>query len=106
MPKLESSARSICLMIWIKRSGRWVRTEWPCIPSTLRLVHDKIYSANAGMDRTCLGTYLGELAASLLRFHGKEVSTKVRLLADVERLEVHPDCTVPLGLHRLPARLG
>jgi two-component sensor histidine kinase len=64
----------------------------------LRLVHDKIYSANDGMDRTCLGTYLGELAASLLRFHGKEVSTKVRLIADVERLEVHPDCAVPLGL--------
>jgi len=64
----------------------------------LRLVHDKIYSANAGMDRTCLGTYLGELAASLLRFHGKEVSTKVKLVADVERLEVHPDCAVPLGL--------
>jgi two-component sensor histidine kinase len=64
----------------------------------LRLVHDKIYSANDGMDRTCLGTYLGELAASLLRFHGKEVSTKVRLVADVERLEVHPDCAVPLGL--------
>jgi two-component sensor histidine kinase len=64
----------------------------------LRLVHDKIYSANAGMDRTCLGTYLGELTASLLRFHGKDVSTKVRLVADVERLEVHPDCAVPLGL--------
>jgi len=64
----------------------------------LRLVHDKIYSANDGIDRTCLGTYLGELAASLLRFHGTDVSTKVRLVADVERLEVHPDCAVPLGL--------
>lgn len=64
----------------------------------LRLVHDKIYSANDGMDRTCLGTYLGELAASLLRFHGTDVATRVRLVADVERLEVHPDCAVPLGL--------
>lgn len=64
----------------------------------LRLVHDKIYSANDGVDRTCLGTYLGELAASLLRFHGKEVAAKVRLVADVERLEVHPDFAVPLGL--------
>jgi two-component sensor histidine kinase len=64
----------------------------------LRLVHDKIYSAHDGVDRTCLGTYLGELAASLLRFHGKEVAAKVRLVADVERLEVHPDCAVPLGL--------
>ncbi len=64
----------------------------------LRLVHDKIYSAHDGMDRTCLGTYLGELAASLLRFHGTDVSMKVRLIADVERIEVHPDCAVPLGL--------
>jgi two-component sensor histidine kinase len=64
----------------------------------LRLVHDKIYSANDGVDRTCLGTYLGELAASLLRFHGTDVSKTVRLIADIERIEVHPDCAVPLGL--------
>ena len=64
----------------------------------LRLVHEKIYSANDGIDRTCLGTYLGELAASLLRFHGTDVSTTIRLIADIERIEVHPDCAVPLGL--------
>jgi len=64
----------------------------------LRLVHDNIYRNADSMDRTCLGTYLGELAASLLRFHGKEVAARVRLMADVEQLDVPPDIAIPLGL--------
>lgn len=64
----------------------------------LRLIHDKIYSMEAGTDRTCLGTYLAELAASLLSFHGKEVSARVRLASDIERLVVASDTAVPFGL--------
>ena len=64
----------------------------------LRLVHDKIYQSDGGVDRTCLGTYLAELAASLLAFHGKEVLARVRLVSDIERLEVASDTAVPFGL--------
>ncbi len=64
----------------------------------LRLIHDKIYRTEGGMDRTCLGTYLAELAASLLAFHGKEVLARVRLVSDIERLEVTFDTAVPFGL--------
>ena len=64
----------------------------------LRLIHDKIYSTNDGSDRTCLGTYLAELAASLLAFHGKEVLARIRLVSDIERLEVTSDTAVPFGL--------
>ena len=64
----------------------------------LRLVHDKIYSTEGGLDRTCLGTYLAELAASLLAFHGKEVLARVRLVSDIERVEVSSDTAVPFGL--------
>ncbi|HEY0420557.1 MAG TPA: histidine kinase dimerization/phosphoacceptor domain -containing protein [Acetobacteraceae bacterium] len=64
----------------------------------LRLVHEKIHSAHQGTDETCLGTYLGELGASLLRFHGDEVSARIRLVAEVEQLHVTPDIAVPFGL--------
>lgn len=64
----------------------------------LRLVHDKIYQSDGGLDRTCLGTYLAELAASLLAFHGREVLARVRLVSDVERLEVSSDTAVLFGL--------
>jgi hypothetical protein len=39
------------------------------------LVGDALDTQVAKVDRTCLGTYLGELSASLLRFHGTDVST-------------------------------
>ena len=64
----------------------------------LRLVHDKIYQSDGGVDRTCLGTYLAELSASLLAFHGKEVLARIRLVSDIERLEVTSDTAVPFGL--------
>ena len=64
----------------------------------LRLVHQKIYSAGEGASHTCLGTYLGELGASLLRFHGEEVAKRIRLVADVQRLDVAPDTAVSFGL--------
>ena len=64
----------------------------------LRLIHSKIYSTEGGIDRTCLGTYLAELAASLLAFHGKEVAARIRLASDIERLDVASDTAIPLGL--------
>ena len=64
----------------------------------LRLVHDNIYRNVDSVERTSLGAYLRDLAASLLRFHGSEVSSKVRLVADVEPLEVPPDIAIPIGL--------
>lgn len=64
----------------------------------LRLIHDKIYSTESGHDRTCLGTYLLELAASLLAFHGEEVTARVRLASHIERLDVASDTAVPFGL--------
>ena len=64
----------------------------------LRMVHDKIYRDGEGLDQTCLGTYLAELAASLLAFHGKEVSSRIRLVSDIERLHVSSDMAVPFGL--------
>ena len=64
----------------------------------LRLVHDKIYQSDGGLDRICLGIYLAELAASLLAFHGKEVLARVRLVSDIERLDVLSDTAVPFGL--------
>ena len=64
----------------------------------LRMVHDKIYRDGEGLDHTCLGTYLAELAASLLAFHGKEVLSRIRLVSDIERTHVSSDTAVPFGL--------
>ena len=64
----------------------------------LRLIHDKIYSMRDGIDRTCLGTYMAELVASLLAFHGKEMVARVRLAIEIERIEVASDTAVPFGL--------
>ena len=64
----------------------------------LRLAHEKIYNAGDGTGTVNLGTYLGELGASLLRFHSRAVQAKVRLVAEVDHIEVLPDQAIPLGL--------
>lgn len=64
----------------------------------LRLVHEKIYQAGAGVDAMCLGTYLAELAASLLAFHGKDVQARIRLVSDIERVQAAADVAIPVGL--------
>lgn len=64
----------------------------------LRLVHERIYRAGADGDGTCLGTYLAELAASLLAFHGKDVQARIRLVSDIERLAATADAAIPVGL--------
>ena len=63
----------------------------------LRLVHETIYRGGTGMG-ACLGTYLAELAASVLAFQGRDVQSRVRLVSDVERIEVSPDTAIPVGL--------
>ena len=62
----------------------------------LRLVHEKLYTSGE-VEQLCLGTYLGELSASLLRFRVPEAG-KVRLVSDLQRLQVSPQLAVPLGL--------
>ena len=64
----------------------------------LRLVHESIYRAGAGTDAVCLGTYLAELAASLLAFHGKDVQARIRLVSDTERVGTTADAAIPIGL--------
>jgi two-component sensor histidine kinase len=59
-------------------------------------VHEKLYTAGE-VERVDLGTYLGELGASLLRLHAGE-ATGVRLRTEVESLVVPLDKAVPLGL--------
>lgn len=63
----------------------------------LRLIHNKTYRTDGG-DRTCLGTYLAEPAASLLAFHGAEVAATIRLITDIKRLDVSTDIPIPFGL--------
>jgi two-component sensor histidine kinase len=63
---------------------------------TLRLVHDRLY-ATREVDRLDLGTYLGELAATLLRFH-RGGATNIRLISDVGMVTVSPEVAVPLGI--------
>ena len=60
---------------------------------TLRLVHDRLH-ATGEVDRLDLGTYLGELAASLLRFH-RGGATNIRLISDVGLVTVSPEVAVP-----------
>ena len=64
----------------------------------LRLVHESIYRAGTGADAMCLGTYLAELAASLLAFHGKDVQARIRLVSDTERVGTTADAAIPIGL--------
>jgi two-component sensor histidine kinase len=62
----------------------------------LKLVHEKIY-VSGQFDRVDLAPYLGELSASLLRFH-QTARSHVRLVADLRPLTTVPDIAVPLGL--------
>ena len=63
---------------------------------TLNLVYDKLY-ATGDVERVDLGTYLGELSATLLWLHAEE-APGVRLRSEVESLMVRLDRAVPLGL--------
>jgi len=63
---------------------------------TMRLVHDKLYSTGE-INRIDLGTYLGELSASLLRFQSNPAMA-IRLRTEVESVMVPGDLAVPLGL--------
>src|SRR3954453_9407467 len=63
---------------------------------TLSLVYEKLYDAGE-VERVDLGTYLGELGASLLRLHAGE-APGVHLRTEVESLAVPVDKAVPLGL--------
>jgi two-component sensor histidine kinase len=63
---------------------------------TLNLVYAKLY-ATADVERVDLGTYLGELSATLLWLHADE-APGVRVRSDVQRLMVRLDRAVPLGL--------
>lgn len=63
---------------------------------TLRLVHDRLH-ATGEVDRLDLGTYLGELAASLLRFH-RGGATNIRLISDVGLVTVSPEVAVPIEI--------
>jgi two-component sensor histidine kinase len=62
----------------------------------LSLVYEKLYAAGE-IERVDLGTYLGELGATLLRLHAEE-APGVRLRTEVESLVVPVDKAVPLGL--------
>ena len=63
---------------------------------SLRLLHDKLYTAGE-VDRVDLGGYLVDFAGAVLRFHG-ELSARIRLVTDVERVMVPTQTAVPLGL--------
>jgi two-component sensor histidine kinase len=63
---------------------------------TLNLVYDKLY-ATGDVERVDLGTYLGELSATLLWLHVED-APGVRLRTDIESLMVRLDRAVPLGL--------
>ena len=63
---------------------------------TLSLVYEKLYAAGE-VERVDLGTYLGELGATLLRLHAGE-APGVHLRTEVESLVVPLDKALPLGL--------
>ncbi|HEX2255587.1 MAG TPA: histidine kinase dimerization/phosphoacceptor domain -containing protein [Afifellaceae bacterium] len=63
---------------------------------SLRMLHDKLYSAGE-VDRVDLGGYLVDFAGAVLRFHG-ELSAGIRLVADVEQVMVPTQSAVPVGL--------
>ncbi len=62
----------------------------------LRLVHEKIYGSGK-FDRVDLASYLGELAATLLRSNRSE-KLKIGLQSDLKPLIVSPDTAIGLGL--------
>lgn len=63
---------------------------------SLRLLHDKLYTAGE-VDRIDLGSYLVDFAGTVLRFHG-ELSARIRLVSEIERVMVPTQTAVPLGL--------
>jgi two-component sensor histidine kinase len=63
---------------------------------TLSLVYDKLY-VSGEIERVDLGTYLGELGVTLLRFHAGE-APGVRLRTDVESIVLPLEQALPLGL--------
>ena len=63
---------------------------------TLSLVYEKLYDAGE-VERVDLGTYLGELGATLLRLHAEE-APGVHLSIEVESLVAPLDKALPLGL--------
>ena len=62
----------------------------------LGLVHQKLYDSDE-VAQLSLGAYLGELSASLLRFRAPEAGN-VRLVVDVEEMQLEPRRALPLGL--------
>lgn len=62
----------------------------------LRLLHDKLY-VSGEVDRVDLGSYLADVAGTLLRFHAAE-RTGIRLVLEMQRLFVSPEQAAPLGL--------
>ena len=62
----------------------------------LGLVHQKLYDSGE-VAQLSLGAYLGELSASLLRFRAPETGN-VRLVVDVEEMQLEPRRALPLGL--------
>ncbi len=62
----------------------------------LRLVHEKLYAAGL-IDRVDLGTYLGELVASLMRFQSERTAA-VRLQSEFQSVIASVDVALPLGL--------
>ncbi len=59
-------------------------------------MHEKFY-ASGEVEELCLGAYLGELSASLLRFRAPEAN-KIRLVSNLQRLKAPSRLAVPLGL--------
>jgi len=62
----------------------------------LRLIHEKIY-ASGKFDRVELASYIGELGASLLRFHRTD-DAEIGFTSDLRPLTVPTDIAIPLGL--------
>ena len=63
---------------------------------TLRLVHDKLYTAGE-VDRVDLAAYLAELSRGLLKFHG-QAAGNIRLSIELAPVCVTPETAIPLGL--------
>jgi two-component sensor histidine kinase len=62
----------------------------------MALVHEKLYGSGE-VARLSLGSYLGDLAASLLRFRAPD-GGKVRLVVDAREIPIEPRRALPLGL--------
>jgi two-component sensor histidine kinase len=62
----------------------------------LALVHQKLYGSGATA-RLSLGGYLGDLAATLLRFSAPQAGG-IRLVIDAQEVQLEPQRALPLGL--------